>query len=162
MFFLEANRKSLARKIQHFFMQGINTKDLSGCGHTDQHKDHTHQEPERSELSNMCREAICHGIIPGAGADSYCPTPSAGYWEMCCVSSTGADMWIWRISQGSSTLRGDAPPAALGPFPPSCLMVHHCSASLPAATATPNLLGRSSSFVNHPQGYREEPSREMT
>lgn len=104
---------------------------------TDRHKDHTHQEPERAELNNTCREATSRGI-PGAGSDSYCPTSSTGCWEICSVSSTGADIWIWRISQGSSTTRSEEmlhllhlAPGAGGSFPPSYLMAHPCTASLP-------------------------------
>lgn len=135
---------------------------------TDRHKDHTHQEPERAELNNTCREATSRGI-PGAGSDSYCPTSSTGCWEICSVSSTGADIWIWRISQGSSTTRSEEMlhPAALGTqswWLLSTLLSHgtslHCL-SPSAASATPNLLGRSSSFVNHPQVCREDPIRKM-
>lgn len=77
---------------------------------TDRHKDHTHQEPERAELNNTCREATSRGI-PGAGSDSYCPTSSTGCWEICSVSSTGADMDMEdQPRQQHNTLRGDAPP----------------------------------------------------
>lgn len=69
--------------------------------------------------------------------------------------------------QQHTTLRGDAPPAALGTrswWLLSTLLSHgtslHCL-SPSAASATPNLLGRSSSFVNHPQVCREDPIRKM-
>lgn len=58
--------------------------------------------------------------------------------------SPGADMWMWRISQGTAHSEEMLhllllAPELGAPFYPPYLMAHHCSASLPAASATPNL-----------------------
>lgn len=127
-------------------MEEKTTRDIFGdlsvsTAFTDQHKDHTHQEPERAELNNSSREGTSHGT-PGAGSDSDCPASSTGFWEICSVSSTGGyGASAKAAAQPSEELLHRLPlaPTAGGSFPPSFPMAHPCSASLPAASATPNL-----------------------
>lgn len=124
------------------------------------HKDYTHQKPEEAQLNdNMCRETISPRSLR-AGLDSYRPTSRTVCQEICSISSTGAATPVQRTGQRHSktreqhnTLNGEAPLATQKPggsFPTTYFMPHHCNTSLLATSATPTLLGRSSSFVRHP------------
>lgn len=149
-------------------MKGINTKDLPGCDHSlhwstqrphtprawkSRAEQHVHRSPfPWDHPRGWCRQILSHLKCRMLG-------DVLSFQHRCRHVDVDEEE---QPRQQHSTLRGDAPPAALGPFPPSYLLAHPCSASLPAASATPNLLGRSSSFVNHPQVHREDPSWKMT